>query len=597
MNTLKRYLFILCTCMLLWTSALSAAVAAPLVPEQLKQMIALSSDALISSGDNNWEEAAKAISGMKSVWEGNSEETSADAKALTQAIVEAEQALAQAKANPDTAKAAISTLAKATDRYVSSKEEGGQPKERAHKQIAALLPLLQNSMTAITEGDLTKAKQSYNSFVAGWYKAEGLVRTENAAVYGDMEIKISGARIALNTEPPDPKKSAEKVQALITTVDNYLSGKAVKQDAASPSSEQPTISSLLALLASVETDIANQDANAASDKMETFITSWPSVEGVVMTKSPAIYSSIEAKMVAVPTLILSNPPQWEKASANLAEMKTELEPFATASSYTAWDAGLILFREGLEAILIIVSLLTVLNKSGNADKRKWIWSGSIAGIVVSAILAVILSVVFSNLSTGNSRETIEGVTGLVAVFFMVTIGAWLHKKSNLQAWNQFVEKSIGSSLATGALWSLSFTAFLAVAREGAETIIFYMGMAATISMTDLMIGVLSALVVLAVIGFVIIKLSARIPVRPFFFVASLLLYYMAFKFVGVSIHALQVTGNLSAHSSDYLLYAPTLGIYASWETTIPQLIVLVIVLFNLFLYSRKKAATPIPRVN
>ncbi|MED1996270.1 FTR1 family protein [Brevibacillus formosus] len=594
---MKRYLFILCTCMLLWTSALSAAVATPLVPEQLKQMIALSSDALISTGDNNWEEATKAVSGMKTIWESNSEKTSADAQALTQALAEAEQALAQAKANPDTAKAAISNLAKATDRYVSSNEEGGQPKERAHKQIAALLPLLQNSMTAITEGDLMKAKQSYSSFVTGWYKAEGLVRAENAAVYGDMEIKISGARIALNTEPPDPKKSAEKVQALITAVDNYLAGKAVQQAAGNPSSEQPTISSLLVLLASVETEIANQDATAASDKMETFITSWPSVEGVVMTKSPATYSSIEAKMVAIPTLILSNPPQWEKATANLAEMKTELEPFATASSYTAWDAGLILFREGLEAILIIVSLLTVLNKSGNADKRKWIWSGSVAGIVVSAILAVILSVVFSNLSTGNSRETIEGVTGLIAVFFMVTIGAWLHKKSNLQAWNQFVEKSIGSSLATGALWSLSFTAFLAVAREGAETIIFYMGMAATISMTDLAIGILSALVVLAVIGFVIIKLSARIPVRPFFFVASLLLYYMAFKFVGVSIHALQVTGSLSAHSSDYLLYAPTLGIYASWETTIPQLIILVIVLFNLFLYSRKKAATPIPRVN
>ncbi|MED1783152.1 FTR1 family iron permease [Brevibacillus fortis] len=597
MNTLKRYLFIICTCMLLWTNALSAAVAAPLVPEQLKQMIALSSDALISSGDNNWEEAAKAISSMKSIWEGNSEETSTDAQALTQALAEAEQALAQAKANPDTAKAAISNLAKTTDRYISSKEDGGQPKERAHKQIAALLPLLQNSMTAITEGDLAKAKQLYNSFVTGWYKAEGLVRAENTAVYGDMEIKISGARIALNTEPPDPKKSAEKVQALITAVDNYLSGKVVQQAAANPSSEQPSISSLLTLLASVETDIANQDATAASGKMETFITSWPSVEGVVMTKSPATYSSIEAKMVSVPTLILSNPPQWEKATAHLAEMKAELAPFATASSYTAWDAGLILFREGLEAILIIVSLLTVLNKSGNADKRKWIWSGALVGIVASAILAVILSFVFSTLSTGSSRETIEGVTGLIAVFFMVTIGAWLHKKSNLQAWNQFVEKSIGSSLAKGALWSLSFTAFLAVAREGAETIIFYMGMAATISMTDLAIGIMSALVVLAVIGFVIIKLSARIPVRPFFFVASLLLYYMAFKFVGVSIHALQVTGSLSAHSSDYLLYAPTLGIYASWETTIPQLIILVFVLINLVLYSRKKPATSIPRVN
>ncbi|MFS0556720.1 FTR1 family protein [Brevibacillus sp. 179-C8.2 HS] len=596
MNNLKRYLFIICTCMLLWTSALSTAVAAPLLPEQLKQMIALSSDALISSGDNNWEEAANAISSMKTIWEAHSEETSADAQTLTQALAEAEQALAQAKANPDAAKAAVSNLAKAADRYVSAKEEGGQPKERAHKQIAALLPLLQNSMTAIKEGDLAKAKQSYNSFVTGWYKAEGLVRAENTAVYGDMEIKISSARIALNTEPPDPAKSAEKVQALLTAVENYLAGKTV-QTIANSSSEQSPISSLLALLTSVEADIANQDATTASSKMDTFIATWPSVEGVVMTKSPATYSSIEAKMVTVPTLILSNPPQWDKATAHLAEMKAELAPFSTASSYTALDAGLILFREGLEAILIIVSLLTVLNKSGNADKRKWIWSGAAVGLVASAILAIILSMVFSTLSTGSSRETIEGVTGLIAVFFMLTIGAWLHKKSNLQAWNQFVEKSIGSSLAKGALWSLSFTAFLAVAREGAETIIFYMGMAATISMTDLLIGIMGALVVLAVIGIAILKLSARIPVRPFFFVASLLLYYMAFKFVGVSIHALQVTGSLSAHSSDYLLYAPSLGIYASWETTIPQLIILVIVLINLALYSRKRTTNHIPRVN
>ncbi|MCO6740739.1 hypothetical protein KQH31_31655, partial [Streptomyces sp. CHA15] len=63
-------------------------------------------------------------------------------------------------------------------------------------------------------------------------------------------------------------------------------------------------------------------------------------------------------------------------------------------------------------------------------------------------------------------------------------------------------------------------------------------------MTDLMLGIVGALVVLAVISFVIIRLSARIPVRPFFLVASLLLYYMAFKFIGVSIHALQVTGTL-----------------------------------------------------
>ncbi|GED67225.1 Fe 2+/Pb2+ permease [Brevibacillus reuszeri] len=595
---MKRYLFIICMCFLLVTSGLQAALAATLQPDQLKQLIALSSDALISSGDQNWDEAKKAVADMKTLWDQNADETSVEATALGTAISDAQHALSEVAANPQAATAAISKLAKATDRFVTAKEDTGQPKEKAHKQIAALLPHLQKSMTAITKQNWDEAKQAYNSFVTGWYKAESLVRNENTSVYGDMEIKISGARIALNTEPPDPQKSTEKMQALIIAVEDYLSGKAVQNAETAPViGDQPSIASLMQLLESVESDIAKQDADSAASKMDTFISTWPSVEGVVMTKSPETYSSVEAKMVSIPTLILSNPPKWEKAAGLLADMKMELEPYTTASSYTAWDAGLILFREGLEAILIIISLLTFLNKSGNAHKRKWIWSGAAAGMVASAILAVILSIVFSNLSTGSSRETIEGVTGLIAVLFMITIGAWLHRKSNLQAWNRFVEQSIGASLAKGALWSLAFTAFLAVVREGAETIIFYMGMAATISMTDLLVGIIGALVVLAVIGYAIIRLSTRIPVRPFFLVAGLLLYYMAFKFVGVSVHALQVTGHLSAHSSDFLFHIPTLGIYANWETTVPQVIVLAIVIFNIILNTRKKTVKPIPQIN
>ncbi|WP_342769248.1 FTR1 family protein [Brevibacillus nitrificans] len=595
MNTLKRYLLIICMSLLLFASGLSGVQAAPLQADQLKQMIAFSSDALISSGDQNWDEAKKAVASMKTLWAAN-DESSAEAESLTAALTEADQALTKVEADPQAAKAAISQLAKAADRYVTSKEDSGKPKEKAHKQIGALLPLLQDSMKAVAAGDGAAAKKAYNSFVNGWYKAENLVRAENPQVYGDMEVKISGARIALNTEPPDPVKSKVKLQELVTAVENYLAGKTVVS-AAPASGDQPSISSLLELLDSVSADIQNQQADNAAAKMDTFISTWPSVEGVVMTKSPATYSSIETKMVSVPTLILSSPPNWEKAAAYIAEMKTELQPFAVSSSYTAWDAGLILFREGLEAILIIVSLLTFLNRSGNEDKRKWIWSGAAVGVIGSALLAIVLSIVFSNLSTGSSRETIEGITGIIAVLFMLTIGAWLHKKSNLQAWSRFVEKTIGESLAKGTLWSLSFTAFLAVIREGAETIIFYMGMAATIRMTDLFIGIGGALVVLAIIGFAIIKLSARIPIRPFFLIASLLLYYMAFKFIGASIHALQVTGSLAAHSSDHLLDAPSLGIYANWETTIPQLIVLVVVLINFLRHTRKRTVKPLPQIN
>ncbi|NOU97743.1 iron permease [Paenibacillus sp. LMG 31456] len=592
---MKRTMLSICMFLLLIITGLqgSAAAAAALQPDQLNQLIALSSDALISSRDNNWEEAVLSVNRLKALWEANTDK-SAEAQTLSSALLKAEQELAKVKTAPEPASEAISSLAKAVDRYVTAQEDSSQPKEKAHKQIGALLPQLNKSLAAVTAGNWPQAKQSYNSFVNGWYKAENLIRNENAQVYGNMELKISGARIALNIDPPDAAKSTMKLQELITAVEDYVSGKAeANATASSASSEQPTIGSLLQLLEAVQADVQSKQPDMAANKMDGFIAAWPSVEGVVITRAPDTYSSIETKMVAVPTLILSNPPNWDKASSLIAEMRTELQPFAEASSYTAWDAALILFREGLEAILIIVSLLTFLNKSGNADKRKWIWSGAAIGLVASAILAVILSIVLSNLTTGSSRETIEGITGLVAVLFMLTIGAWLHKKSNLQVWNRYVEQTLGTSLARGTLWSLGFTAFLAVIREGAETIIFYFGMVATIGLSDLVLGIVGSLVVLALIGYAITKLSSRIPVRPFFLAAGLLLYYMAFKFIGVSVHALQVTGRIPAHSSDHLFNVPKLGIYPSWETTVPQLVVLAIVLINLFLNTRRKSVKPL----
>ncbi|MGE7274105.1 FTR1 family protein [Brevibacillus panacihumi] len=588
---MKRYLLFLCMTLMLLSSSWQVAVAAAaaLPADQLKQLIAYSSDALISSGDQNWDEVSQAVKQIRELWEAN-DETTPEAAALSAALTEAEQALSEAAASPGPAAQAISKLAKAADLYVISREDAAQPKEKAHKQIEALLPVLKESSDAVAAQDWTRAKESYNRFVKGWYKAEGLVRAENTSVYGNMEIKISGVRIALNTEPPDPAKSEAKLQELTQAVEDYLSGKAAAESGTSAASaDQPSISSLMKLLDEVQADIDNKEADLAAEKMDTFISTWPAVEGVVMTKSPGTYSSIENKMVAVPTHLLSNPPRWEKAAALVTAMKDQLEPFAVVSSYTAWDAGLILFREGLEAILIILALLAFLQKSGHADKRKWIWSGAAIGLVASVILAVILSIVLSNLSTGSSRELMEGITGLVAVLFMLTIGAWLHRKSNLQTWNRYVERAIGRSLAKGALWSLGLTAFLAVAREGAETIIFYFGMAASISMTDLLTGIASALILLAIIGYAFMKLSSRIPVRPFFFIASMLLYYMAFKFIGASIHSLQVTGMLPVHSSESLFHVPDLGVYANWETTVPQLAVLLIVLLNLLLNGRKKS--------
>lgn len=199
-------------------------------------------------------------------------------------------------------------------------------------------------------------------------------------------------------------------------------------------------------------------------------------------------------------------------------------------------------REGLEIILILAALLAFLKQSGNKDKRSWIWGGAAAGVIASVGLAFLLTSVLSAATSAQNREFMEGITGLVAVVLMFTVGAWLHGKSTIKNWNNYIKDTVGTAVARGSLWSLAGVAFLTVVREGAETIIFYVGMAPSIETNTLLSGIGVASLILVVLGVAIMYFSIKIPVRTLFLGITVLIYYLAFKFTGESIHALQVVG-------------------------------------------------------
>lgn len=248
------------------------------------------------------------------------------------------------------------------------------------------------------------------------------------------------------------------------------------------------------------------------------------------------------------------------------------------TKYTAWDAGMILLREGLEAILVLAALLAYLQRTGNSDKRKWVWSGVWVGLLLSGIMAFVLTYVIAKVAAGSTRESIEGIAGLLSVVLMLTVGNWLHSKSNMKNWNQYIDQRMGSALARGSLWSLFAVSGLAIFREGAETTIFYIGMAPSIEPLQLVLGFGVTFILLIALGFGIIKFSAKLPVRPFFLVASALIYYLVFRFLGESVHSLQVSGWVPSHTMSSWPTIGALGIYPTLETTIPQLIVLVFII-------------------
>nr|WP_239565539.1 FTR1 family protein [Brevibacillus fulvus] len=541
-------------------------------PEQ--QLLLFVGDALVAIGDQDWPDVAAHLQQFAVQWQ-KLDTNGKSSEQVQAALQQAQAALAQPNPDQQTVYQAFSQLAKATNRFLAAGTEQTGDKAIAAAQTMAVL--LQQLSSTVANGELEQAKQQYDQLYDKWLAVESAVRTEHFDAYAAFETSLSLVRVAISTEPPQPDKMEQAIANFASQLDRFISGQWTKSDSVAQS-EVDGIAGLLQLLAKAQQQITAEQSQAAADTMQQFIVAWPMAEGQVQTRSPQTYSDVETKMTEVPGILLSTPPNLARAEQLIQSIRSSLEPFAEQTQYTAWDAAMILVREGLEALLVVAALLAFLHRTGNKQKQAWIWSGVACGVLVSCGTAFLLSYLLSQAKAGSSSELIEGIAGLVSVGLMLTVGAWLHQKSNVKAWNNYIQNKMNAALSTGALWSLGITSFLALLREGTETVIFYIGMTASIQTSQLLLGIGGALVFLLLLGYVLIVYSGRIPVRPFFLIASFLIYYLAFKYVGGSIHALQVAGKLPTHVPGYLPTINGLGVYPSLETTIPQIFILLIIL-------------------
>ncbi|MFD5022310.1 FTR1 family protein [Paenibacillus sp. NPDC058367] len=549
--------------------------------------------ALVEAGQSRWDAAAADVEAFAALWRTANENTpdpalAGPAAAVDAALADAAAALAAGDGAP--AKTALSTLARSVDAYVTaaSGTDGGDTGSAGRETAAKLLPAAERTRDAVRSADWSAAAAAYRDIVSGWKPAERNIRADNSAVYSLLETKISLLRIALQAEPLREESAKSEAEALYQLLADYSEGKAI--DAGDTSGKPASIEGLISHLNKASSTAKAGNSAEAANIMEQFIVDWPSAEGQVQIASPAVYTNIENESAAVTGYLLSNPPKLDQALKIMDNMVTELTPLAGETTYNAWDAALILLREGLEAILVLSALLAYLKRDGNTKAQKWIWSGAAVGLVASIGLAVLLTYTISRAASGGAREMIEGITGLVAVIMMLTIGRWLHSKSNTANWNNYVGRQVDGALAKGNLWSLSSVAALAILREGAETTIFYVGMAPSIKVSQLLLGIGSALVILAIVGYAIIALSAKLPIAAFFRTATLLIYYLVFRFLGESIHSLQVAGKLPAHVQDGLPSISWLGMYPTWETLVPQMLVLAFIVWEMLRNRAPKAS-------
>ena len=264
----------------------------------------------------------------------------------------------------------------------------------------------------------------------------------------------------------------------------------------------------------------------------------------------------------------------------------------------------LVLREGLEAILVIAAIIAYLIKT---NKKKYVFSvyiGAVAGVLASVLLAFVFYMLkqkSGDVFGAMTQEVFEGIGMFLAVIVLFYVSNWMLSKSEAEAWEKYIKEKVATSVSTGNQIVLVFAAFIAVAREGAELILFFQGVQINSSAEKSAViwAIVASLVVLLAIFLAFRFLTVRLPLKPFFIVTSILMYIMCVSFTGKGVGELQEAGWIAKTPVTWMsgFEIDLLGLYATYESLIPQLIVfaLIVVLAVYYQVRNKKELSNIKK--
>jgi high-affinity iron transporter len=340
---------------------------------------------------------------------------------------------------------------------------------------------------------------------------------------------------------------------------------------------------ILALLDSALDFAMNGKAAEAGDRAFDAYIAFEPLETPARAKKPGLVATMERHFADFKGAVKRNDIASARSSRDAIADGLPSVIDLTQQPSTSWEAFfqsfLIILREGFEAILVIGAVVAFLIKMGHRERLRSIWLGIVLGLVASLATAVVLKTLLSAMPA--SREIVEATTMLVAVVVLFSVSYWLISKVEAAKWQKFIREKVSSALEHGGGKALALVAFLAVYREGAETALFYLALINEGPNVGfpLALGIIVGLVALAVIFTLFYRYGVRIPLRPFFTVTSILLYYMAFVFMGKGIRELQEGNVMRITVIPGGPHLEAMGIYPSVETLTAQGILILLLAF------------------
>lgn len=191
---------------------------------------------------------------------------------------------------------------------------------------------------------------------------------------------------------------------------------------------------------------------------------------------------------------------------------------------------LITLREGLEASLIVAILLTYLSKTDRKHDARYVWFGTASAIVACLIAGTAIYLAVSGLN-GKVEMAVEGTIALVAAAVLTQMIFWMRKNSH------HLSAELRAKVDKSAKTALFTIAFVAVVREGLETVLFLLSAETTsASGASVVIGGLIGLAASVVLGVAIFAGGRKVNLKQFFNVTAVLLILFAAGLAGKSVH-------------------------------------------------------------
>ena len=256
----------------------------------------------------------------------------------------------------------------------------------------------------------------------------------------------------------------------------------------------------------------------------------------------------------------------------LARAEEALAPEAASEISTFLGAFTILLREGIEALLVVIAMIAFVKKSHRFEVLPYVHGGWIAALL-AGVATWVVATYFVSIS-GASREMTEGIGALLAAVILVSVGIWMHGKSQAEEWRRYIQEKMGKALSRGSAWFLFGLAFVVVYREAFETILFYAALWNPQSSGIILAGALSAVALLALIAWAMLRYSRKLPITQFFRYSAILIAILAVILAGKGVGAFQEAGVLSATFIAGLPRLAELGFFPTVETIVAQLLTL-----------------------